>query len=295
MEAIHRENTANRHHYVIDERSFVNLRPKLLYSGSLSKLPGWQGDTHSHEFLELIFVVEGEGKVFVRDREYALHSGDIAVYNAGVVHREVSSNDRPLEMFFIAFDHIELPMLRRNCILSDESEIIYPSDELYNVFRDHFKMIVSETSRKEEFYIEIAQNASRALLMYFFRLLNRSRNSMEVFRRGGVLSRVYKYIDENYLRNIGLSEIAEQCFVNKFYLSHLFTKSEGIPIGKYIMQKKINDSKRLLSETELPISEIADQCGFNDIGYFSRTFKQFTQSTPLQFRKSEKARKKQAP
>lgn len=92
--------------------------------------------------------------------------------------------------------------------------------------------------------------------------------------------------NNNFQLGISLADVAAECFVNKFHLSHVFTEAFGISVGQYIQDKKIEMSKTYLEETELPIAEISERCGFNDINYFDRIFKKLVGVTPLKYRKS---------
>ncbi|MDP4133819.1 MAG: AraC family transcriptional regulator, partial [Bacillota bacterium] len=256
------------------------------YSGSLSKLKGWKDMQHSHEFLEIVFVVEGEGTLMIEDAQQKIQFGDIIIYNAGIMHAEQSSEDSPMEMFFVAFDKIELPNLPKNHLLPPDFDSIYQTGDMYNDFKVCFELVTKETANKEVYYIEISQNASRALLMYLLRLINKANNTPELVRHGEVLDKALKFMDENFINNISLEDISAHCFVNKYYLSHLFTQYKGITIGQYIYDKKIEEAKRLLRDTELSVAQISEKSGFNDISYFSRAFKKSVNMTPVQYRKS---------
>ena len=84
---------------------------------------------------------------------------------------------------------------------------------------------------------------------------------------------------------ITLDTIAEACFTNKYYLSHLFTRAQGVSVGKYILDKRIKEAKRQLENKDLTVAQIAADVGFNDSSYFCRVFKKETGLTPLAYRK----------
>ena len=97
---------------------------------------------------------------------------------------------------------------------------------------------------------------------------------------------VLAYIDENFKRKLTLDEVAEKCYTSKYYLSHLFTRFQGVSIGKYILDKKIDESKKMLASSDFPVVTIAESLGFDDPSYYSRIFKKTVGITPLQFRKT---------
>ncbi|MEG0018286.1 MAG: hypothetical protein RR724_06075, partial [Hydrogenoanaerobacterium sp.] len=65
MQDVHRSDSAQRQHYTIDKKSFVSINPTLLYSGTLRKKQDWRDDAHHHEFLEIIFLLHGNGSVMI--------------------------------------------------------------------------------------------------------------------------------------------------------------------------------------------------------------------------------------
>lgn len=281
----HRSDTPERKHYTIDRKSLVDIRPTLLYSGTLSKLQDWKDSKHSHYFLEIIFVVDGKGFVEIEENRFDIARGDIIVYNADTLHYEQSSSDEPLEASFIAFDKIQLKNLPVNCILPQNAGCIFSAGKLSNRLIQLFDLIRDELSEKNEFYAEIAKDASRTLLMYLFRIFNQLQNTVGLLSKDNILDVVLPYIDKNFLRDISLGDIAEECFVNKYHLSHVFTESFGMSVGQYIRNKRIELAKVRLAETELPVCVIAEECGICDSTYFSRLFKKAVNLTPVQYRK----------
>lgn len=151
------------------------------------------------------------------------------------------------------------------------------------IFQRYFALIIEESTNKEKYYHEIAQNMSRTMLMYLFRLIEKKHNE-GLLDKNEALERVIKYTDEHYLENITLDTIANECYVNKYYISHLFAKYKKVSFGQYILSKRLARAQMFLFTTELPIAEIAEKSGFSDPNYFCRVFKKTTGITPMQYR-----------
>ena len=99
-----------------------------------------------------------------------------------------------------------------------------------------------------------------------------------------------EYIHENYDKKIGLAGVADILHINPSYLSLLFKQEVGLAFTDYVNNLRIVKSRDLLSRTNLSLGEIAALTGFEDQSYFSKTFKKFTESTPMAFRKNHKER-----
>lgn len=289
MSELHRRDTPERKHYTVDRKSLVTIKPTLLYSGTLSKSQDWRDSQHSHYFLELLYVIDGKGIVEIEGKPFNIVKNDVIIYNADVNHSEHSSSDEPLEVDFIAYDNIHLKDLPPNCILPPNANCIFSATPFEQPLQQLFNLIREEITRKDEFYAKIVSDISRTLLMYVFRIISHTLNTVTLLNKDNILNLVVPYIEENFLRNIGLSDIAQECFVNKYYLSHVFTESFGMSVGQYIRSKKIELAQTRIRETNEPIAEIAIQCGFSDPAYFDRLFKKAIGVTPLQYRKTQKS------
>lgn len=99
------------------------------------------------------------------------------------------------------------------------------------------------------------------------------------------IEEVINYIDENYMNKITLSDLAEMSHFSPIYFHKLFYDTTGVTPYNYILDKRIEKAKQLLSITNIPISDIAACCGFTDQAYFGKVFKTATGTTPLKFRK----------
>ncbi len=286
MEVMHRYNSDERQHYLLKHHYSFKLKPRLLYAGELKKSGGWQEHPHSHRFCEIIFVVDGKGCTTVDGKRLEFEKGDILIYNPQVEHYEESSMQEPTEFMFFALDKFEITDLPQNHLLPSDYEIIYHSEDSYPALYDLLKKMIFEFENKKDFYVEIAQNISRTILMYIFRIINYADQGFNLHKTNGVLEKVLRFIAENYKNNISLEDVANACYVNKYYLSHQFSKFKGMSIGKYILTLKIEEAKRLLETTTLSVNDISELSGFNDPNYFSRTFKKVMGMSPLQYRKS---------
>lgn len=92
------------------------------------------------------------------------------------------------------------------------------------------------------------------------------------------------YITEHIHERIVLQDIADVFGVSPNYLSQLFKKHMSTGLNEYITTRKVNESKRLLKETNLKVYEISDRLGFESAFYFSKVFKKYTDLSPKDYR-----------
>ncbi|SFF20685.1 Response regulator receiver domain-containing protein [Paenibacillus algorifonticola] len=97
---------------------------------------------------------------------------------------------------------------------------------------------------------------------------------------------ILQYVDEHYREDLTISFLSEHFNVNANYISQLFRKEMGTTFTQYITALRMDYACRLLSETDLPINEVAEQSGYSDYFYFTRIFKRAKGTTPSSYRAS---------
>ncbi|MEG1504958.1 MAG: AraC family transcriptional regulator [Lachnospiraceae bacterium] len=92
------------------------------------------------------------------------------------------------------------------------------------------------------------------------------------------------YISQHFNTPLTLEDVASQVHLHPSYFSTMFKQSTGSTFKEYLNMVRIEESKRLLSNTDFSIIDIAVAIGFEDQSYFSKVFKKYTGLTPKQFR-----------
>lgn len=100
-----------------------------------------------------------------------------------------------------------------------------------------------------------------------------------------LLGQVLQYIDEHYMISLPLDQVAEKFFLNKNYLSDLFSKRMGMTFTQYKSKVRVNHAKQMLANSTMSITDIAYAVGFNSSSRFSKVFLQVEGMTPQQYRK----------
>lgn len=102
-----------------------------------------------------------------------------------------------------------------------------------------------------------------------------------------VVEIVKRFIKDNIGEmRLSRDEIANYVYLNPDYLTRMFKKQTGFSISDYLQQQRIEYAKKLLIETDMPVSEIALSAGYSNFSYFSTIFKKMTQLNPMEYRKT---------
>lgn len=112
-----------------------------------------------------------------------------------------------------------------------------------------------------------------------------------VNRTASVTEKIRQYIDAHYQEEIRRDALAEMVYLNTDYMSRIFKKEYGISISSYILQKRVEEAKNLLSHSNLPINTVSIYVGYSNFSYFTKMFKENTGYSPLEYRRKFKTHK----
>lgn len=99
------------------------------------------------------------------------------------------------------------------------------------------------------------------------------------------LQDVKEYIDLHFAEKIMLENLADNFYINKYYLTRIFKEQFGMSINQYILLQRITYAKQLLRFSQHSIEQIGQLCGIADANYFTRAFKKVEGMTPGEYRK----------
>lgn len=99
-----------------------------------------------------------------------------------------------------------------------------------------------------------------------------------------VVKKAILYISKNFANPLTLETVAKEVHLNPAYFSTIFKQATGSSFKEYLNMVRIEESKRLLANTDYSLIDIAIATGFEDQSYFSKVFKKFTGLTPKQYR-----------
>lgn len=89
---------------------------------------------------------------------------------------------------------------------------------------------------------------------------------------------------ERLCEEISLQDVADAAYVSPYHFSRVFRALAGIPPGQFLSALRIQRAKRLLLDTDLDVTDVCFEVGFNSLGTFSRRFKELTGVSPRQLR-----------
>ena len=276
----------SRSHYSLNQDQGFTIRgtAKLLNVASAKYGGDWHSVPHTHNHLELFYIVGGKGQFLIQDQLYPVNSNNLVIINPNVTHTEVSLNAQPLEYIVLGIEGIELATSKSSngqFNILDHFESVEISSCLRNILR--------EMEQKNTGYEDICQAYMEILII---RLMRNTALAVptepQVVSGNRQCAAVKRYIDLHFKESLTLDQLAEDAHMNKYYLSHAFKREYGVSPINYMITKRIEESKYLLAETDLSMSQIAQLLGFSSLSYFSQVFRRTQATTPMEYRQSTK-------
>jgi two-component system response regulator YesN len=110
-------------------------------------------------------------------------------------------------------------------------------------------------------------------------------NLKTIHKTDWMIEQAENYIKEFYKSNIKAHEVADIINISPNYFSSLFNERTGKGFNEYVNHLRIEEAKKLLTETPFKVHEIAELVGFQEYKYFVKVFKEMTNMTPMKYRK----------
>ncbi len=240
---------------------------------------GQRDDLYSYLFF---IVLEGNGKLHYRGKEYSLRPGSCVFIDCRheYQHESLGANWTLRWVHFCGTGSREIyDNYRQNGgkVCFKPKDFIAYSDLLTRIYElASSEMYVSDMQLYEQ-------------LVRLLTMLSEENRVLEPedTADSGVrdMSPVKQYLEQHYQEKISLDLLADRFYVNKFYMTRIFKKQFGDSIVNYLTHIRITRAKQLLRFTDLSVEKIGQECGLQDVNYFARVFRKVEGTSPGEFRK----------
>lgn len=253
---------------------------------------------HWHEQLEFLYFVEGEATLELGSSTLQVKEGDFIAVNRNELHYGVS---RTPHLFYYALI-ADFSLLQSHSMDAPEMKFITPIAQNRLLFNNRIGgddaiasmlSIIKELEEREFGYeLAIKSELYRLLTLLLRGYVSTVLTQEEYVERMKNVERfapIFKYIEDHYKENLTVELLSGMAGLSRYHFSRLFKEISGRTVTEYVNETRLNKADYLLRESPLTISEIATATGFNDIYYFSRTFKKVKQVAPSAVRKKRPA------
>ena len=252
-------------------------------------------EIHDHDFVEIVYIIEGTGRHYINDEEFVIKAGDLLFVNYGCTHAFLVDDQLVAYNLMIRVDYFIKNMIKDNNLfymlaltsfekiqheLNDKSPLVFfdysERDEIFNLFRN----IETELSQEKLGKSSILDSYINIILCKVFRKIFMQNTRQELLIPQGIID----YISEHFNEKLSLGELSQKCFYSPAYFSRLFKKTFNMSFTDYIMDIRLKRCCELLKDSNYTIEKIMEECGFFDKNTFYERFKNKYGCTPSEYR-----------
>lgn len=264
----------------IRRRNFgeISIEYKLMKKGTN------MNSFHSHNSYEILFIASGSKIILCNDSYQELHAGDIALFSPNEPHKSFGNNSYEWICLNFSEEYLKkyfTPTAAKTLISIFQNRIVRSNtNQFVELCRMFYKLYNNYNNKSDMLFIDVAN-----ILLYISKI-NKSILKNNLVNKK--LSEIINYISENYLYNISIENIADNCHISKSWICTLFKKNLKTTPMSFLSNIRILHACDILLTTDMTITEIAMNCGFSSSSYFGHIFKLITGQTPSEFRQSKK-------
>ena len=289
--------------YIIAKVAMEPHFPFSIFCGKGFSLEDYKNNRaymHRHMCLEINYCLQGTGWYEIGDQTYPIETGDLFVINDLEYHRAINESG-DMQLLVMVFN--------ADFVLSDSED--YALIRAFYEWKAGFKRRIAADSRivpeVADLMLELDQEwqqkevgyrmVVKALLLKLLAILYRSfertegfAESVRCFQNGYVrLAPAIAMIDNGFRDNLTLEQLAESVHMNRNYFSTVFPQVMGCTVSEYIIRWRLRNAVQLLAGTENSVVSIALDSGFQNVSYFSRTFRKQFGVSPGRYREQLRA------
>lgn len=273
------------------------------YSAQADNMTGkYSIPMHWHNHIEILYFISGRAKVYCGGKWHGVGEGDLFIITAQQVHAVEVPEDYEFNHYVISFDpefvetyanaSIELKYLLPFILRELDYDRIIPGEVVkQSIVPLLIEQIYMEYVKKQ-FGYELSIKADICKLILWIIRYWESIDTVcdkkdivfckkEYYKK---LESILKYVKDNYNQNIKVSDMAKECYMSESYFMKFFKTFTGKTFIKYINDIRLSEAEKLLILSDLSISEIAFEAGFNSTSYFIKLFRQQKGMTPYSYR-----------
>ncbi|MDF2720505.1 MAG: transcriptional regulator, AraC family [Paenibacillus sp.] len=242
---------------------------------------------HWHEFYEMEFIVQGEGRHHLNGNDYRIGKGSMFLLSPAEFHAVIPAADNPLRLINVKFSDTVLCESVRKMLLSNRYDLVteFAEQPEFGQMEQQFERLYEEYNDERPGKEAMIRNMLERLIIELLRKVAPRREGEETLGSSGTITKALSYIHQHYSEPLSLETVARHSNMSVSYFSELFHKETGCMFRNYLQNCRLQAAYSMTMTSTLPIADICYSSGFNSLPHFYRAFKQKYSLSPSALRK----------
>lgn len=239
---------------------------------------------HKHNSIcEIVLIYKGSGTYLLNNKRYSIKEGDVCFYNQGDLH-EISSNaTTEIGDYCLGITNLQKIGLKTNQLISSNDPVVRHSGNLFPTLKNLCEDMYSLNNLNE--YGNLSAQLLCASFIIITSQLSSFTDTKDISSKDILfISRIFDYLNTNFTKKFTLNDIAKYLGCSSSYISHLFKKTTGLTPIQYTIRRRIGFAQTLLISTDLSVTHIATEVGYENANYFINSFTKIIGMTPIRYR-----------
>jgi AraC-like DNA-binding protein len=286
--------------YYVEKRDFSDDIP-LQFSVHIQESTGavTVAHAHIHNYIEILYALSGKYQILLNNKDYSFEAGDMVLINSNEIHNIIGLSEglnhyivvkfEPEMLYTTSQSLFEMKYVMPFILNESTHQKIFQKAEIEKTVIPEIIHGMHQEYRNKKYGYELAIRANiYNLFLFILRWWNEQHIDLNINQEVSKdlvqrLQIVFDYIEENYQNDITALDMASLCNLSYSYFSRLFTKIMKRSFREYLNYVRISKAEKLLTTSELNITEIAMKVGFSTSSYFIQQFKQYKEISPKQY------------
>lgn len=285
-----------------DGKFYATIKPsKQPFSYCTAFQPESKTQYHTHDYIELAYIVEGEFRQRILGKDILFKKGELCLIDKNCPHQDYLLSRKSIVIFIglanEIFDRVMVDTIEEEKVINFLHTALMKQKDIQQFL--HFKPNNPEDNKIEELLLHLllelecndkaSEHICKGLLIrilhyissvYDFKLSNEQRKKMNWL----VFEEITKYIEEECAQ-IKIKDLVNKFHFNQDYYNRILKEKVGMTYSEYVQDIRLKNALMLLKTTNLTVDAVAEAVGYRNKGYFYKIFLEKYGKTPAKSRK----------
>lgn len=264
------------------------LPPWGVYILESHHAPDFEMEWRVHDFIKVVYVISGAGKIHIGDQSHEVQPRDIAVVLPGRRNRVEDLPISPISLYALCLDKSLIgfdPQVMSVLPLGLLPRQVHFSQRVERRLR---RLLYQQLQNSPTTPLAMVANGLEILSLLTSHNFTGEESAIDLSQEPGIdeMAAYIRHLDDHFFEASTIDDAANRIGIPRRRFTQLFRRLTGQTWLNHVQRRRVDHACRLLETSQRPITSIAFECGFSELSTFYRAFRKMRNMTPSSWRKS---------